>query len=220
MVEAKKLAGDQDFILIVSEEQTQGKGTRGRNWTGFPGNIFATVGIHRKYLPPTRLALLPLEIGLHVYEEAASRINSQFRSKLNLKWPNDLMLEDSKVGGILIESHGNFLLVGVGVNLAGAPLIIDGGRKSGCLADAGMNIQDKKAFIDGLYQRIKLHDPHSDQDLLLLEWQAKIVWTKMYPLRDREGQPLVKPMVINRQGHLKVRHQDGSQEWLVADYLA
>lgn len=235
MEEAKRLVDAQDFLLVTAEEQTHGKGTRGRTWVGLPGNIYMTVGIHRRHLPSERMALLPLEVGLHVWEEAAARISPSLRSHLSLKWPNDLMFKDAKVAGILMETHGSFLLVGLGVNVVDAPTITDGGNPSACLKDAGMPAEDKAAFIEGIYRRIKAASPvlaaanadsittetasTYDAEGILLDWQGKIDWSRTHRLRDREGQPLVKPLSVNLQGHLQVLHTNGSREWLVADYL-
>ena len=228
MEEAKALADAQDFLLVTAEEQTHGKGTRGRTWVGLPGNIYMTVGIHRRHLPAERVALLPLEVGLHVWEEAAARISPTLRNQLTLKWPNDLMFQNTKIAGLLMESHGSFLLVGLGVNVVGAPTITDGGHPGGCLKDAGMPVEDKAAFIEGIYRRIQAASPVStatnaisnyDAEGTLLDWQGKIDWSRTHRLRDREGQPSVKPLSVNQQGHLQVMHTNGSREWLVADYL-
>jgi BirA family biotin operon repressor/biotin-[acetyl-CoA-carboxylase] ligase len=226
---AKAVADGQDFLLVTADEQTRGKGTRGRAWRSMPGNIYMTMGIHRRHLPPERLALLPLEIGLHVWDEAAARVAADNRKFLSLKWPNDLLYRESKVAGILMESHASFLLVGIGINVAGAPEITDGGGPSACLADGGMDPKDKDAFTDGLYRRIidaskpQMQDsPGSgfDSGQLLLAWQGKVDWDRSHRLRDRDGQPWVQPVSVNTHGHLQVRHMDGSHEWLVADYLA
>lgn len=223
---AKSLASSQDFLLVSADEQTRGKGTRGRAWRSLPGNVYMTLGINRKYLPPHRLALFPLEFGVQVWEEAAARIPVANRMRLHLKWPNDLMYGDAKVAGILMESHGAFLLIGLGVNVAGAPEITDGGGPSACLADAGMDPAAKPDFIQGVYRRVKEAlaikagtESGADSDDVLLRWQGKVDWDRTYRLRDREAQPLVQPVSVNGQGHLQVRHADGSHEWLVADYL-
>jgi BirA family transcriptional regulator, biotin operon repressor / biotin---[acetyl-CoA-carboxylase] ligase len=196
-----------------------------------------TVGINRKYLPNSRLSLLPLEIGIHLWHEVATQIRSELHSQLTLKWPNDLMFQGAKVAGILMEFHGKFMLIGIGINVAVAPLITDGGSPSGSLADAGLTSLSNEKIIAGLYHRIiqsdeaakpssdvELSDPiiekEWDLDSILVDWQAKIDWNRVHRLRDRPGQPRVRPIMINRQGHLQVEHSDGSREWLIADYLA
>jgi BirA family biotin operon repressor/biotin-[acetyl-CoA-carboxylase] ligase len=220
---ARALAADQDFLLVSAEEQTRGKGTRGRAWQSLRGNVYMTLGIHKRHLPPARLALLPLEIGLHLWEAAAARVASSERLSLTLKWPNDLLYRGSKAAGILMESHGDFLLIGIGINVAGAPPVTDGGTPSACLADAGMDKTGKGLLVEDIYRRIREAPSDAeryDPDAMLLAWQGKVDWNRSHHLRDREGRPWVQPVSVNRHGHLQIRHTDGSREWLVSDYLA
>ncbi len=219
---ARALAGGQDFLLVAAKEQTQGKGTRGREWRSAPGNIHMTVGAHRRHLPAMRLALLPLELGLHVWDECAERLAPASRLPLRLKWPNDLHWQGRKTGGILIESHGDYLLAGIGLNLAFAPEVSDGGSPSASLAEAGMPPQAREDLIEGIYRRIKEAPAEEGYDpgTVLLRWQAKVDWERRHRLRDRPGTPEVKPVSVNAQGHLLVRHGDGKEEWLVSEYLA
>ncbi len=233
MEEAKNIAGSQDFLLVTAIEQTHGKGTRGRFWTSCKGNIHMTVGIHKRYLPAQRLALLPLEIGLHVWEETAYHVPSHNRPNLTLKWPNDLFYKTNKVAGILIESHKDFFMVGIGINIVASPTINDGGASSACLVDAGMSPEAAGPCIEGIYRRImavlqipgtqltetNFIDSAYSSETILLDWQAKVDWNRWHRMRDRAGQPLVKPVSVNQQGHLQVSHTDGSREWLVAEYL-
>lgn len=222
MEAAKSLAATQDFLLVTAEEQTLGKGTRGRVWQSLPGNIYMTIGVNRRHLPPARLALLPLEMGLHLWEAAAAAVSPSQRSGLHLKWPNDLLLFGSKAGGILMESHGEFLLVGLGINVAGAPPVGDGGTPSACLAQAGMPVDGKDALVEDIYRRVREAAREADAydaEAVLLQWQGKVDWQRLHGLRDRAGTPSVLPMSVNKHGHLQVRHADGSREWLVSEYL-
>jgi BirA family transcriptional regulator, biotin operon repressor / biotin---[acetyl-CoA-carboxylase] ligase len=220
---AKALAAEQDFLLVSAEEQTRGKGTRGRPWQSFPGNAYITMGIHRRHLPPARLALLPLEMGLHLWDAAAAALPAASRPRLALKWPNDLLLGGGKAAGILMESHGDFLLIGIGINVAGAPQVADGGTPSACLAEAGMPVAAKDALVEDIYRRVQAaprRDPDYAAESILLQWQGKVDWNRVHLIRDRPGAPQVLPLSVNRHGHLQVRHADGSREWLVSDYLA
>lgn len=218
---AREMAKGQKFLLVSARNQTRGKGTRGREWRAALGNIYMTVGIRRDFLLPKRLALLPLELGLHFWMEAASRALPALRSSLRLKWPNDLLFERRKAGGILVESHGDHLLAGFGVNLAAVPELSDGGTRPASLAEAGVPVEARMDFIQGLYRRIQdapAGDDYDPEDVLLA-WQGKVDWDSLHRLRDRPGTPEVKPVSVNAQGHLLVRHTDGATEWLVSDYL-
>ena len=145
MESAWAIAKEQDFLLVTAEGQTRGKGTRGRVWQSPKGNVYMTVGINRRHLPPERLALLPLEIGILLWEEAAGRLDDSSRKSLFLKWPNDLVMAGAKAAGILMESHGDFLLCGAGINVAEAPRVEDGGAATACLSRGGMPATDSQA---------------------------------------------------------------------------
>jgi biotin-(acetyl-CoA carboxylase) ligase len=114
------------------------------------------------------------------------------------------------------------MLAGIGINLAEAPPVIDGGAPSACLAEAGVPAEAREGLIEGIYRRVREApaDPGYDAETLLLRWQAKVDWERSHRLRDRPGTPEVKPMSVNAHGHLRVRHADGSEEWLVSEYLA
>jgi BirA family biotin operon repressor/biotin-[acetyl-CoA-carboxylase] ligase len=220
---ARAAARDQDFLLVTAAVQTRGKGTRGRVWQSQAGNVHMTVGIHRRHLPPDRLALLPLEIGILLWEEAAARIAPESRPRLALKWPNDLLLEGAKAAGVLIEGSGEMMLVGAGVNVAQAPEVADGGSPSACLSQAGMPSGGARDFAEGFFRRLlaAYQDPAAfDPEAVLMAWQSRSDWNRRHRLRDRPGTPIVQPVSLNRHGHLLVRHADGATEWLVSEYLA
>jgi len=208
--------------LITAEAQTAGRGTRGRPWISAAGNIYLTVVIPRAALSPSRLGLLPLETGLAVHDAAAPLLPPSSRAALRLKWPNDLLWEGRKVAGMLLEATADHVYVGVGLNLAHAPEIEDGGTPSGRLADAGLDdaagLPLAKAFAENLRARLATH--LTDARALIASWRARAQWDKPLRLRDREGRPAVLPIDLNEDGHLLVRHQDGREEWLVSEYLS
>lgn len=223
MESARSALSGEDFLLVTAATQTRGKGTRGRPWQSLRGNLHMTVALHRRHLPPARMALLPLEIGLLLWDEAASRLPASARKALLLKWPNDLLLDGGKAAGVLMESHGNHLLCGVGVNVAVAPEVEDGGSPTACLSAAGMPEGDAPAFAEGFFRRVMgafTADGEGDPAGVLLAWQGRCDWERSHRLRERPGAPWVRPISLNRHGHLLVRHADGASEWLVSDYLA
>jgi BirA family biotin operon repressor/biotin-[acetyl-CoA-carboxylase] ligase len=222
MDEARRIFAGEDFILATAGVQTSGKGTRGRTWQSPRGNVHMTVGIHRRHLPPSRLALLPLEIGVLLFEEARSRLAVSEAGSLSLKWPNDLLLRGAKVAGVLMESHGEVLLCGIGINVAEAPPVSDGGSPSARLADAGMGPGEADALADGIYGRVveAFTSGPKEPEEVLMAWQARCDWTLRHRLRDRPERPWVEPVSLNTEGHLLVRHLDGSTEWLVSEYLS
>jgi biotin-[acetyl-CoA-carboxylase] ligase BirA-like protein len=113
--------------LIITNRQTRGRGRQGRHWqAGSDGNIAASLVIPP---PPDHLTWIPLAAGVAMIEaltQAAELIPGADLSGLRLKWPNDIMWNDFKMGGILCESrvHGESIagiVIGVGLNLTHAP---------------------------------------------------------------------------------------------------
>jgi len=117
---------------LVADRQTAGRGRQGRAWLDARGNFMGStvVRLDPQCPPPATLSLLA---SLAVYETILPRLANP--AALQLKWPNDVMLDRAKLCGILLEREGDHVVIGVGVNLAAAPLVE--GRKVGSLASAG-----------------------------------------------------------------------------------
>ena len=106
-------------ILCAAEMQTAGKGRRGRQWVSpFGSNIYLTYGrfVSRQL---SELGGLSLVVGML----AVDVLRSMGLQNVGLKWPNDIMLDGGKLGGILLElraseARGIGLVAGVGLNLS------------------------------------------------------------------------------------------------------
>ncbi|MGJ8615979.1 MAG: biotin--[acetyl-CoA-carboxylase] ligase [Sulfitobacter sp.] len=103
---------------ILALEQTAARGRRGRAWSTPRGNFAATL-IMRRVEAPGVAALRSFVTSLALLR-AFVRVTGQV-DRFALKWPNDVLLDGGKVAGILLESSGDHLIIGVGVNLNQAP---------------------------------------------------------------------------------------------------
>ena len=99
-------------ILVLS--QWAGRGQFGRTWQSPPGNIYASW--HLPNPPKPWAGMLSLVVGYMIIQGFMSA-----GIKVQLKWPNDLVIKGKKVGGILIEARGDTFIAGVGVNLVSSP---------------------------------------------------------------------------------------------------
>lgn len=112
------LADDSRGVAALAEEQTQGRGRRGRSWHSPAGaNLYFSLG-WRFHGPVERLSGLSLAIGAMLAEVIAR----DFEVDLALKWPNDLFHRDRKLGGVLIELLGEQngaipVVAGIGLNV-------------------------------------------------------------------------------------------------------
>ena len=115
---------------MLAETQSAGRGSRGRGWTAPKGNLNLSV-LLRPCCPPNA-GRWAFHAGVALYEAL-----SPYTTGLLLKWPNDVLLNDHKIGGVLIDSSldeaGNlaWVVVGIGANLVEAPVV--DGRTTACL---------------------------------------------------------------------------------------
>lgn len=108
-------------LLLAAEEQTAGRGRRGRRWRSAPG-AGATFSILRRLrCAPAALAGLSLAVGV----AAARALRALGASGVQVKWPNDLVIGGAKLGGILIETRAvggtTAAVVGIGINCRSDP---------------------------------------------------------------------------------------------------
>lgn len=104
-------------FIISSKEQTRGRGRRGRSWIGLEGNLFFSQGLIFDISCIGQLIALS---SLSLYESIKALLPSTHR--VNLKWPNDLLIDNQKVSGMLLEKgHNGYIIIGIGVNIKQAP---------------------------------------------------------------------------------------------------
>lgn len=123
MAEAARRAPDlMRPTWIMARRQTAARGRRGKVWENPVGN-FAASFVYRPEGNAAAAALRSFMAANALFEALALKID---RDCLSLKWPNDVLLNDGKVAGILLESMGtragvDWLAIGIGVNLMVAP---------------------------------------------------------------------------------------------------
>ena len=108
--------------LIVAKKQTKGKGTMGKKWISKKGNLFISIffQINQEKINFKQYALLNAYLFKNIIEKFT-------RKKINIKWPNDLLIKKEKICGILQEvvnfNKKSFLIIGVGINTNSSPVI-------------------------------------------------------------------------------------------------
>ena len=111
-------------LWVVAEEQREGRGRRGRTWETARGNLAASL-LLLDPAPPEVAATLSFVAGVALHLAVVDLVGPAIAERLTLKWPNDLLLDRHKVGGILVEGErtaGSFVVViGVGANCVDHP---------------------------------------------------------------------------------------------------
>lgn len=151
-------AGEVGPLWIVADRQLEGRGRRGRTWRSDAQDLTATLLISPASLRPettlSEIGTLSFVAGLAV----ADMIDALApRAGATLKWPNDVLVRDRKIAGILLESEGAgeaaWLAIGVGVNIAVAPApeaVEPGAVAPIALAEVASGAVDRDAALRGL----------------------------------------------------------------------
>ena len=120
---AKRAAanGAPSGYAFLAIEQTAGRGRHGRQWDSQKGGMYLSV-LLRPSVPLDQWFVLSFAASLAVLEvvrsQLAMHLSSAEMPQTGLKWPNDVIVADGKISGILLEVEGNALIVGSGVNIA------------------------------------------------------------------------------------------------------
>jgi BirA family transcriptional regulator, biotin operon repressor / biotin---[acetyl-CoA-carboxylase] ligase len=145
------LAGDPGHLWIVADEQTAGRGRRGRTWVSPRGNLYASALL----IDPCPQAITP-QLGFVAGVALARAAEDAGAAGARLKWPNDLVRGGAKCAGLLVEGASLpekrlACVVGVGVNCLSAPE--DVGYPTAVLTTAGGDAIDSMALLERLIER-------------------------------------------------------------------
>ena len=118
--EAVRLAneGAAHGTVVHADQQTVGRGRLSRKWQSPPGNLYVSI-ILRLGLPPERTTEVSFISALAVADAIETMLPKQERT--TLKWPNDVLVRDGKISGILLEQAGDALILGIGINVLQPP---------------------------------------------------------------------------------------------------
>jgi BirA family biotin operon repressor/biotin-[acetyl-CoA-carboxylase] ligase len=142
-------------LAVLARRQTQGRGSRGRDWDSPSGNFFLSV-LLRPGERARDAAQWSLLAGVALGEALAAYLPDP--SALRLKWPNDVLLHGKKLAGILVDSSADaggmveWLVIGLGANLVVAPDVP--GRDIACLADV-VEPPPPEALAENLLARLE-----------------------------------------------------------------
>jgi len=106
---AKKIASkSENFTVILAKKQRRGRGRLNRKWESPEGGLWVSVILKPEFFS----SLLSLDIGLAVLETLKN-----FGIDSKLKWPNDLLVSEKKICGILLEKISENVIIGIGLNV-------------------------------------------------------------------------------------------------------
>ncbi len=146
---------ENDGTVIVAEQQTRGRGRSGTRWISRDGGIFMSVILYPK-LDITAAMLFPAATSLAL----AKAIEHALHKRVQLRWPNDVMLQNKKVAGILVDvslesNRVAHLVVGVGINF-------------------DVDVQDITREIDAKYEIASLNGKETRPIVLVQEFLIEL----------------------------------------------
>jgi len=217
---AQELArqGAAEGTAVVAERQLCGRGRQGRTWHSPAGVGLYSSLILRPALPPNQVQLLTLAVAVAV----ARSISAQTLLSPKIKWPNDILIREKKVAGILTEAEAvaeriAHVVVGVGINVnhtaaeLGRPLeaLATSLRlEVGRLVERSALAAKLLVELENWYERLK----RGNSSLILDEWRRHAA-TLGRRVRVFLGQTTVEgtALDVTNEGALLVERRDGSR---------
>ena len=155
------------YRVAVTDNQTSGRGRHGRTWESPPGSGLCLSMAYTFERSPDSLPALTLAVGIGVIES----LGGMDIGDVNLKWPNDLVAMDGKLGGILTETKagagGMTVVTGVGINIELPPALRGRGDWAPRAVDLRTHVGHAPvaedlaaALIGGLQQTFVIYEEH------------------------------------------------------------
>ena len=209
--------------LLAAESQTAGRGRAGRAWLSGAGDCLTFSLAWPMRRPMRELAGLPLAVGVALAEALAA-----LQVPVRLKWPNDLLMDDAKLAGVLIETaidknHGQqvWAIVGVGLNLTLPPELAQQiGRPASALPQAVA--QDRNCLLGQLLDGLASALQRFDQEgfgAFMERWNGLHAWAG-YPVQIvNQGRVELEGVAagVDAQGCLLLKTENGLVPVLAGD---
>ena len=214
MAEVELAQGRECPFFILADQQCSGRGRRGRTWHSPPGtNLYLSIAL-RPALPPARMQTITLWTGLRLCQFLRDR----FSLPVMVKWPNDLIVHDRKIAGILTEARVDAeqtrdLVLGIGLNVNAttedfpAELRSIAGSLALCTGQPVNATRLAQAMVGALALAIEdfLQDRHAAE--LASQWPAVDYLRNQWVNTD---QLAGRAIGISDSGSLRVQREDGS----------
>lgn len=134
-------AGAPEGLVVVADEQTAGRGRLGRRWESAPGASLLVSVLVRPDPDSAQTVTMATALAL------ADAVENVAGFRPGLKWPNDLVVGDRKLAGVLAESDGSAVVVGAGCNVNWGELPAElAGTATSCDLEAGRSV-DREALL-------------------------------------------------------------------------
>jgi biotin-[acetyl-CoA-carboxylase] ligase BirA-like protein len=209
---------------LAAGVQTAGVGRLGRTWQSENGNIHLSIALPPGYVDQGLIPRLPMISGILV----AEWLEKYFSRVICLKWPNDLIADGKKIGGILCEasySGSDFkgVVIGIGINVSSAPMLDEEtSYRAGYLASQSFRPVPAKELAGSLVEFFLAQLPHVKSQNLSGRWtrlaiKSEHLWIKSNGSSDKglgslsAEFPVWRDLGIDESGGLRLRLVDKSK---------
>lgn len=208
LMDYARLGKAQEGTLVITDFQSVGKGQRGNHWESEPGaNLLFSTLLHPSYLQPKSQYYIGLCMALATVK--AIEALSSPHTGLEVKWPNDLYLNDKKLAGILLESSlagskVDFVVLGMGLNVRQLSF---SNPKATSLLKEGTDLKTDELLEEILLQlEIQLDAlRREDYQLIREEYYQRLRWLGQEHEFESENQRLSGTITgIDDQGRLEL----------------
>ncbi|MDR7417703.1 MAG: biotin--[acetyl-CoA-carboxylase] ligase [Armatimonadota bacterium] len=209
-------AGVTEGAVVVAEHQTRGRGRDGRTWASPVGGLWCSVVLRPE--DGTALGLLSLAVGVAVGEavQVAAGVET------GLKWPNDVVVGDRKLAGVLLETVGRAVVAGIGINVAVERFDGDLARRAVSLHTLAAGPVTRDAVLDALLERLARWYGvwRTDRSRILDAWRPRDTTAGRRVVVRVAGRSLEGIAEgIDDDGALRLRLPDGRAERVLAGSL-
>jgi BirA family biotin operon repressor/biotin-[acetyl-CoA-carboxylase] ligase len=207
----------ENYTAVMALEQTKGRGQMGAEWVSEPSKNL-TISVLVKDVPQEMISIYDFNIAIAL--AAVGLLTMNGIANVNIKWPNDIMAENKKVGGILIEnslkSDGSYTaVVGFGLNLNQTDF--EHLPQANSLTNITQQLYDLEEMAERFIKSLKLH-------LILFPERADEAWAHYNSLLFKKDKPAAFELpngnrfmgiikCVTREGKLAILLNDDSVEY-------
>ncbi len=204
--------GEPEGLLVWALEQTSGRGRHGRVWAGPDGNL-AFSFLLRPYAPRSDFGHYSFIASLAVSDIVSELTGSKM---VRLKWPNDVLIAEKKISGILLEGGEDFLNIGIGLNVLKIPETVDQSATSLCAE--GSTESDLQTILHKLLKAFDLWQDcyHNDGFGPIRESWIHRAQTGHASVKLPQGEIKGEFVDITKSGYLRLRLPDGHETVITA----
>ncbi|MCI6459365.1 MAG: biotin--[acetyl-CoA-carboxylase] ligase [Clostridium sp.] len=218
---AKKIGNElRDGSVIISEEQTKGKGRLGRVWESKAGEGIWMSIILKPNIIPNKAPFITLIAGASIVK-ALNILGVDAK----IKWPNDITINNKKLSGILTELSAeiervNYIVVGIGMNVKDTDFEEELQDKATSLYKENYNVSRIDIVKEILCQFEKLYLDYIEKDdkkevLDICRQYSAIINKEIYVIKNDQKE-LVDCIGINEEGNLIIKNKDGKLEEIMS----